>query len=324
MRRLPSNEVSETLGTIQAVTSEAKAPAIFEPCIYCGSTEPRAGREHVVPQGLGMFAQNWTLLTEVCDSCNKYFGRELDLQISRDSIEAYLRIASGLKPARAADKLMHRRMKATLLADGLFDGVRVRMKPTDKGDDILPVPAAQVGFRRPGQDWVSLTEREWSREAIAAAGAGSNVEVRLVAESGELDRLRNKLAGFGCEISETDRALEQVPEGRATVQFDFAVDTTMRRAAAKIAFNYAARVLGGDVMRRSDFDAIREFVRNGIEPYPMVAAQDVSILVGPEAANTQTHAVGIAWAAEKRLLAGAVSLFNKVTYGVPALSQRFR
>ena len=169
-----------------------------------------------------------------------------------------MRIASGLKPARAADKLMHRRMRATLLADGLFDGVRVLMKPTDKGDDMLPVPAAQVGFRRPGQDWVFLTEREWSREAIAAASAGSNVEVRLFAESGELDRLRNKLAGFGFEINETYRALDQqVAEGRATVQFDFVVDTTMRRAAAKIAFNYAARVLGGDVMRRSDFDAIR-------------------------------------------------------------------
>ena len=270
-----------------------------------------------MPQGLGMFAQNWTLLTEVCDSCNKYFGRELDLQISRDSIEAYLRIASGLKPARAADNLMHRRMKATLLADGLFDGVRVLMKPTDKGDDMLPVPAAQVGFRRPGQDWVFLTEREWSRETIAAASAGSNVEVRLFAESGELDRLRNKLAGFGFEISETGRALDQqVTEGRATVQFDFVVDTTMRRAAAKIAFNYAAKVLGGDVMRRRDFDAIREFVRNGIEPYPMVEAQDLSILVGPEATNSQTHAVGIAWVAEKRFLAGMVSFFNKVTYGV--------
>ena len=204
-----------------------------------------------------------------------------------------------------------------MLADGLFDGVRVLMKPTDKGDDMLPVPAAQVGFRRPGQDWVFLTEREWSREAIAAASAGSNVEVRLFAESGELDRLRNKLAGFGFEINETYRALDQqVAEGRATVQFDFVVDTTMRRAAAKIAFNYAARVLGGDVMRRSDFDAIREFVRNGIEPYPMVTAQDLSIVVGPEAANLQTHAVGIAWVAEKRLLGGMVSLFSKVIYGV--------
>ena len=102
-----------------------------------------------MPQGLGMFAQNWTLLTEVCDSCNKFFGRELDLQISRDSIEAYLRIASGLKPARAADKLMHRCMKATLLADGLFDGVRVLMKPTDKGDDMLPRPCRADSRPRP-------------------------------------------------------------------------------------------------------------------------------------------------------------------------------
>ena len=73
------------------------------------------------------------------------------------------------------------------------------------------------------------------------------------------------------------------------MQFDFVVDTTSAtRSQAKIAFNYAARVLGGDVMRRSDFDVIREFIRNGIEPYPMVAAQDRSILVGPEAANSQT------------------------------------
>src|SRR3989442_12390255 len=87
--------------------------ATASPCIYCGSTEPRAGREHVIPQGLGMFEQNWTLM-DVCDPCNQRFGRELDLHLTRDSFEAYLRVDSRLKPPTAADKLRNRRIKATL------------------------------------------------------------------------------------------------------------------------------------------------------------------------------------------------------------------
>jgi hypothetical protein len=110
---------------------------------------------------------------------------------------------------------------------------------------------------------------------------------------------------------------QQIGErGPVTVAHEFIVDTTLRRAAAKIVFNYSAKVLGPEVMRRSDFDAVRRFVRFGEEPVPLVAANQFSILVGPEAATTWTHACGLAWVASRGELVGLVSLFNRVTYGV--------
>jgi hypothetical protein len=94
------------------------------------------------------------------------------------------------------------------------------------------------------------------------------------------------------------------------------IDRTLRRAAAKIAFNYATKVLDADVMRKPDFDAVRRFVRYGEEPETIVTAQRLSILVGPEAATTKTHACRLGCIGEKRSLIGLVSLFNEVTYAV--------
>jgi len=58
-----------------------------DPCIYCGSTKPRTKREHVMSQALGKFKQNWTL-TCVCDECNMFFSKELELPLLRTSVRA--------------------------------------------------------------------------------------------------------------------------------------------------------------------------------------------------------------------------------------------
>ena len=97
------------------------------------------------------------------------------------------------------------------------------------------------------------------------------------------------------------------------------MDTTARRAAAKIVFTYAAKVLGSDVVRRSEFATIRDFIRHGTEPWQMVFVHDGSFLVGPNAGTSRTHTCGIGWLAEKRCLIGLVSFFNRITYGVVLL-----
>jgi hypothetical protein len=111
----------------------------------------------------------------------------------------------------------------------------------------------EVGFRRPGMEWVFLTERELSRDAVALASAGPHVEVRVIAEAGGLERLRSKLADLGFSFVATEQNLDiGMPEERIQVIFDFLVDKTILRAASKIVFNYAAKVLGADVVRRTD------------------------------------------------------------------------
>jgi hypothetical protein len=271
-----------------------------------------------MPQALGMFDQNWTLF-DVCDTCNDFFGKKLDLHLTRDGVEGYLRLETGQKPATGAKELRNRRMTATWKVDGPLDGARVLLGSTEEGDQILPIPPAQVAFRRPGEDWVILTERELTAEAVAKVGAGTQVEVKIIAESGHLDRVAQRLAAVGFDFVGTSALKDIAPDGHIEVQMDFNVDTTARRAAAKIVFNYAAKVLGSHVVRRPEFATIRDFIRHGTEPWQIVFVHDGSILVGPDASTSRTHTCGIGWLAEKRCLIGLVSFFNKITYGAVLL-----
>ncbi|MBZ5522611.1 MAG: HNH endonuclease [Acidobacteriia bacterium] len=287
-----------------------------QPCVYCGSTVTPTKREHVISQALGTFEQNWTLNC-VCDECNHFFSRELELPLGRDSAEAFFRVDFGVKPPETADKFLNRRMRATLNVTGHVAGARVVMKPTEEKNGILPVLPPQVGVRRAGEGWRYILERDLNEESINEM-TGGILEVKVIGREDDLPRLVQRLAVLGFKFVETDRFLDQAISDHAPVlvEHEFIVDTTLRRAAAKIAFNYATKVLGPEVMRRSDFDAVRRFVRFGEEPHNLVTAQRISILVGVEAETTRTHTCGLGWLAPRRELIAIVSLFNQVTYGI--------
>lgn len=70
-------------------------------CIYClkrGDQSMFQTVEHVVPQSFGHFQNNFTLKKMVCNSCNQFFGRDLELILARDSKEGFDRFKYGLKP----------------------------------------------------------------------------------------------------------------------------------------------------------------------------------------------------------------------------------
>jgi hypothetical protein len=98
------------------------------------------------------------------------------------------------------------------------------------------------------------------------------------------------------------------------VLFEIENDVTIVRAACKTGFNYAAKMLGADTVRQPRFDAARRFVRYGEAPAQLASAQQLSILVGPEAATTRIHACGLGW--HNGYLVVVVSLFNELTYGL--------
>jgi len=55
-------------------------------CIYCLKDSNNVSfkkSEHVLPQSFGVFENNFTLNGVVCDSCNKYFGDNLELDLAR-------------------------------------------------------------------------------------------------------------------------------------------------------------------------------------------------------------------------------------------------
>lgn len=90
-----------------------------------------------------------------------------------------------------------------------------------------------------------------------------------------------------------------------------------RRAAAKIYFNYMARVMGAAFARRRESGVIRRFVRkaegNGAE---LVSTPRLSVLVGTDATTSRTHGLGLEWQPDRRELIGIATFLNEMTYGV--------
>ena len=265
-------------------------------------------------RALGTFEKNWTLDC-VCDECNLHFANTLELALGRDSREALFRIDLGLKPASGASELLNRRIRTTLQDPGPFDGVRVVMTPSDDGTAIVSAPVPQVGFRREDGSWRFLIEKELTlanvQEFMPLAG-----EIRIHGVGLDCERLRQRLTAQGIDFVERYRALDQpiTEQSTLTVQYDIDVDETIVRAACKIGFNYAAKVLGCAAVRLGSFDAARRFVRYGEAPVRLATVQQLSVLVGPGAESSRIHACGLGW--DRGHLVVLVSLFNEITYGL--------
>ena len=284
-------------------------------CIYCRSTVTPMKCEHVMSRALGTFGQNWTLDC-VCDECNQYFADNLELPLGRDSREALLRIDLGLKSTAAADQLLNRRVKTSLVDPGQFGGIRLVLRASEDGTQMVPVPVPQVGFRREGHDWRFLIERELTANNVEEFRASSALEIKIIGVGVDCDRLKQRLLGLRIEFVESHRTTNQsvTEQSALKVIHNIDVDQTIVRAACKIAFNYCAKVLGPETVRDARFDAARKFVRYGDAPIRLTTVQRLSVLVGANAESARVHACGLGW--DRGYLVGLVSLFNEITYGI--------
>src|SRR5712692_8469180 len=71
-------------------------------CLYCRFTgKGKFPKEHVIPQSFGSFQHNLTLGC-VCDDCNNYFGKHLELEFARESAESIARFRHGLRDYESA------------------------------------------------------------------------------------------------------------------------------------------------------------------------------------------------------------------------------
>jgi hypothetical protein len=294
----------------------------LSPCIYCASTEPpREKREHVVPQSYGSFENNW-VLDCVCDDCNQYFGDKLELILGRDSSESLLRLRYGLKPAKAAADLLNQRLELTIDTVGPWRGARafMAMDLTGTGLELLPFP--QAGFKRPLEiDFTWIAERDLNEETVAPYRP-TGTEYRIVGPTdADLQRIDRKLKELGFKPVQQGFLENTIPQGN---QISFAAEMTfdiiVQRAIAKIAFNYAAYVLGAEFVRNPSFDPTRRFIRyNEASGYQVTTPTFRPILFDDEPLQRQTngHLLIVEWGDRSQTFVRTrVSLFNEMTYVV--------
>jgi hypothetical protein len=160
---------------------------------------------------------------------------------------------------------------------------------------------------------VVMSGSSFSQSACVGTKSG---EIRIHGVGQECERLRQKLAECGVEFQETYRVLDQpiTEQFSMSVLFEINNDETIVRAACKIGFNYATKVLGCNTVRQARFDAARRFVRYGEAPVRIASVQRRSILVGPGCDSTRIHACGLGW--DRGYVMVLVSLFNELTYGM--------
>src|SRR5437867_7818562 len=129
-------------------------------CIYyriiSASSFPK---EYIIPKAFGRFRENFTLLS-VCQNCNHFFSRELELFLGRDSGEALLRLRYGLKAVTEAGDVRGSRIAMTVNVPGPWLGARVLLRPDDSGTKPVIEQLPQVAFLRPGEDWRWFSEED--------------------------------------------------------------------------------------------------------------------------------------------------------------------
>lgn len=254
-------------------------------CIYCLRNENEtkfSKREHVIPDSLGSFNHNPTLLPEygvVCDSCNAGFS-PLEANFIEDTWEGVQCQRLGLKN-RSSVTIRGKNLKIERMSgfgDDFFD--RMFFFLEFKEGKIVPVLKDQIKLKRFDDGYrVFLPEalesiREGSsehRKKVEHFKKLNQKDMHIFAETREgVDRMIGLLKKFGVTYNEKayqNHYLAPNTQLMLEEKYQCTLDMDIGRVLTKIAFNYLAycAVQSGrtDVLYTQHFDCVRKFVALG-------------------------------------------------------------
>lgn len=298
------------------------SPSDDRVCLYCEEPKPLHlfNREHVLPEAFGTYLDNLVLHGCVCRSCNDYFGRTLDGPLARDSKEGLDRFGHGLVTAKKGRRLGKR--IAVRQRGGRFEGALLEWDLDPEGRALTVKPARQVGFAcsEVGPFEWHRVEDVPSRETLRSKGFAYCVTGGLPEEEA-----KQVVAALGFEATvvvvhgdqrDADGMLDTTIEGK--------IDRTIRRAIAKIAFNYLAYHFPA-LSSMDQFRAIRRYVRFDEDPEESpVGVSTKSILGGiPEAKQVVAHTLTVAWDGRAQQVIARISLFSWAQYRVVLSRSQF-
>jgi len=301
-------------------------------CIYCHEEKEAAffNREHVVPQSMGRYEDN-LVLDCVCKDCNDFFSASLDGILGRDSIEALLRFKYGLKSLGKLGDLKGKRLVLKVPPDGgPWAGAQIELIGRD--GEIIARPMTQIGFlnKTTGSFEFILYEQLQKLGFVEREELDCNNFKMLGSSDEELEKLRTLLHDAGWKPvmhGELPPPVDDAENAESIeVEINYLIDRRMKRAIAKIAFNYFAyqvRANGnGELLDDPFVQSVRSFVRDDSDPaFDPVNVTDEPILALDERTrrHTDSHLVVLDWLFHKngrKDLQVSVSLFNHLTYHV--------
>ncbi|MBN2590053.1 MAG: hypothetical protein JXA96_09330 [Sedimentisphaerales bacterium] len=244
-------------------------------CIYCGESNKKFCKAHILPRSLGKFQNQPTLLEKVCAECDTEIGKSED-QFTHNGFAALLRPLLGLSLDKKRSPFRRRfagqgpiEMQTEYL--GLED---VLFEPDGIGDAILPptMPLPQLHFiYANGENKRIRIQPETLTSEDILKIIRNNMPKQIIAyglNDDELERIWDICRQAGISISEeipirlssTQSVIPIKVKGR------FTCDQRFFQAIAKIAFHY---YLGMNLEycyhngSESIFNPLRQFIRYG-------------------------------------------------------------
>jgi hypothetical protein len=293
-------------------------------CIYCQedkSPESYKKSEHVLSQSFGRFENNFTLIDIVCDPCNEYFGKSLELYLGRDSYEGQMRFRHGVKPVEEFKGVGRDSRLVVRCAEGQFAGCLMRRYYSEEKGSIAVRPLPQVGFwlEPPGAYRYYLLDQIPTQSELVQLGFQTKSPRAIVGLEVDPPELQQLLAAKGIAFNHGGALEPDVKTETIGCDLEGTIDHTIFRAIAKIAFNYLAYWEGAEFVQNPEFDTVRRYIRWGDLPgYKLIHADDASVLEGEpdEGLRVLGHFVTVNWAADGVSVLAQVSLFNWMTYHV--------
>jgi hypothetical protein len=296
-------------------------PSVIE-CIYCREKQPAlayAKAEHVIPQSFGKFRNNLTLRHLVCDACNQFFGDNLELALARDTLEGQSRADIGVKKAADFKSPGQQSRIRIKIAEGDFKGAYVFRDYSDTDGKVTLQLVPQIGFRQRelGEYKYFPLDELLDKKQLEELGLDLQYPKIIWAVGLDVEELSKRLADKDISFRHDGDVVSMNESESLLCEVQGTIDPIIRRATAKIAFNYLAYWMGGDFVRHSSFDQTRKFVRHGqLAPYPLVKVGQQPILADEGVRRRVGHLVTIAWAADGMSIVAQVSLLNLFTYSI--------
>lgn len=183
----------------------------------------------------------------------------------------------------------------------------------------------QVGFeRKDGNGWDYFAEEDLrAKSGIAERIARAYGRRRVILFDGDATRERPlaTLGELGIPFKKEDefRGFPPFASGEVTTEVQARFDNYLARAVCKIAFNYLAKTQGAEFALRSEFDAVRRYVRYGEGKGGAFLAFDEDTrfrnAAGQPRRQTE-HTLMLDWNGNREELVGRVHLFGETRYAV--------
>jgi len=115
--------------------------------VYCKTADPAlyVGREHVIPQSFGGFADN-LIARNVCDGCNAYFAKELDRILARGTFGGFSRFRYGVKKPQEYKGIGRDNRIRFEAQGGPWRDQHLDQRVSDDGTNLQVTPSKQVGL----------------------------------------------------------------------------------------------------------------------------------------------------------------------------------